>query len=339
MSAPPIPTFNRRTLLATAGVVAALVAAPVIVPSATAASHASEISLADHQARLKSAAVADGTVRYLDLGPADGRAVMLLHGIPTSSYLWRHVAPVLAERGYRVLAPDVLGAGASDKPKGAGIYSSDKQAERLFAVADAAGVETFVPVLHDVGGMIGWEMVIADPARLDGLVATNTLIELNGVTPSPTVMTIMGGQATPDAVFGKLDDPVFATQATREWLDQGWVGSPAPDALVEAYAADLRDGGAAPYAAFFSEVVPRFMSTGEQRTEALSKFGKPTAIVFGERDGFFDADTVIPDLQAALGTPDANVTRIPDAGHFTPERTPDALVAAIDAFMKTLPAN
>ena len=338
MSAPPTSAFSRRILLATVGVLAALVAAPVIVPDAAAASHAPEVSLADHQARLKSAAVADGTVRYLDLGPADGRAVMLLHGIPTSSYLWRHVAPVLAERGYRVLAPDVLGAGASDKPAGAGIYASDKQAERLFAVADAAGVETFVPVLHDVGGMIGWEMVADDPARLEGLVALNTLIGLEGVTPSPTVMTVMGGQAA-DAVFGRLDDPAFATKATREWLDQGWIGGPAPDALVETYASDLRDGGAAPYAAFFSEAVPRFMGTTEQRTAALAAFEKPTAIVFGERDGFFDADTVVPALQEALGTPDANVTLLPDAGHFTPERTPEALADAIDAFMRTLPAN
>ena len=332
---------GRRAFLATAAVLASIVAVPVVAPNlgaAPALAKSSVPSMVEHQARLKSVATADGTVRYLDLGPTDGAAIMLLHGIPTSSYLYRDVAARLAERGYRVLAPDQLGMGASDKPSGQGIYGADRHAKRMLAVADAAGVESFVPVLHDVGGMVGWEMVMAKPDRLAGLVALNTMIDLNGVRPAAMVMEIMGGQKTPDQVFGDLSDPAVARASTKQWLDQGWVDGAAPDALVDTYAKDL-EGGAAAYVSFMTEAVPRFMGTGEQRVAALEDFDKPTAIVFGTQDRYFDHTVVVPALKSALGTPDANVTLVPEAGHFVPEHAPDKVVEAIDAFMKTLAAD
>ena len=294
-----------------------------------------EISYDDHAARLERIAVDGGTLAYMDIGPEDAPALLLIHGVPTSSYLFREVGPMIAEGGYRVIAPDLLGAGASDKPVEPGVYASDRQAARLVELMDAEGLNGAVVVLHDVGGVTGWQLLQNAPDRIDGLVVTNTVNGMQGVTPAPMVTPIMSGQATPRDVFGGLGDGDAALDATREWMDMGYPGEEtAPDALVEIYAGPLRDGGAEAYVQFFEAAIPAFMGGEAARRDAQAAFDGPTAIVFGTQDKYFDADVIVPDFQAALGTPDEAITLIPEAGHFLQEQTPEAYADAILAFME-----
>lgn len=289
---------------------------------------------ADHLASLDRVKLDGNTLAYLDLGASDAPAVMLIHGIPTSSYLFRDVAPQIAAAGYRVIAPDLMGFGASDKPADPAAYATEARSARLFALADHLGIENFALVLHDVGGITGWQMVEDAPDRLTAVVATNTMAGLAGVTPAPAVIKIMSQQATPQEVFAPMATSEGAEALALMWLEQGWFGpGSVPASETTVYAADTK-GASIVYETFFEQAVPAFMMGEEARNVALAAFGGPTAIIFGEQDAYFDADVVVVDLQARLGTPDANITRISDAGHYLQAQAPEAYVSALTGFLK-----
>ena len=111
---------------------------------------------------------------YVDAGPTDGEPILLVHGVPTSSWSYRHLIALLSKRGFRVIAPDNLGFGNSSKPDSRDVYRLDRQAARLLALMEHLGVPTWTQVLHDVGGPITWEMMIAEPGRIERLVLLNT---------------------------------------------------------------------------------------------------------------------------------------------------------------------
>lgn len=101
-----------------------------------------------------------------DLGPADGEAVILLHGWPQTKAAWSGVAPVLAQRGYRVLAPDQRGYSPGARPKGRRQYAMELLVGDVLALADEAGVERFHVVGHDWGGAVAWACGMWHPERL-----------------------------------------------------------------------------------------------------------------------------------------------------------------------------
>ncbi|MEM9195034.1 MAG: haloalkane dehalogenase [Myxococcota bacterium] len=111
-----------------------------------------------HVESLSYATVEGQTMAYLEAGDPADPPVIMLHGIPTSSMVFRDVVPPVAAAGYRVIAPDLLGFGESDKPD-APTYSLADHARRIFALADELGMTDFVLLVHDIGGFVGWEML------------------------------------------------------------------------------------------------------------------------------------------------------------------------------------
>jgi haloalkane dehalogenase len=107
-------------------------------------------------------------------GPQDGRAVLLLHGEPTWSYLYRHVTDVLVAAGLRAVAIDMVGFGRSDKPTRIADHSYARHVAWMRQAVDALGLRDAVLLGQDWGGLIGLRLVAAEPARWAGLVAANT---------------------------------------------------------------------------------------------------------------------------------------------------------------------
>ncbi|MDT7725016.1 MAG: haloalkane dehalogenase [Actinomycetota bacterium] len=118
-----------------------------------------------------------GTIRvaYVESGPADGPPVLLLHGEPSWSFLYRKMMPVLAAAGLRAIAPDLVGFGRSDKPGNMIDHSYARHVEWMralaFDVLDLHGVTLFG---QDWGGLIGLRLVAENPERFAGVVASNT---------------------------------------------------------------------------------------------------------------------------------------------------------------------
>lgn len=109
------------------------------------------------------------TLAVLDEG--EGTPVLLLHGFPDSSHLWRHQIPALTAAGFRAIAPDLRGFGQSDRPEGVEDYRVTRSVADLVAVLDALGLERAHVVGHDWGAAVAWALASFVPERVDRLVA------------------------------------------------------------------------------------------------------------------------------------------------------------------------
>ena len=114
-------------------------------------------------------------VHYLDEGPADAQRVFLcLHGQPTWSYLYRRMIPVFTEAGGRVVAPDLLGFGKSDKPADDAAYTFTFHREMLCQLVERLDLRNIVLVVQDWGGLLGLTLPMQAPQRYAGLLIMNT---------------------------------------------------------------------------------------------------------------------------------------------------------------------
>jgi haloalkane dehalogenase len=111
---------------------------------------------------------------YVQDGPADGPVVLLLHGEPSWSYLYRWMIPPLAAEGFRVLAPDLIGFGRSDKPADRAAYSYDRHVGWVVSLLDALRLDDITLFGQDWGGLIGLRIVGEQPERFRAVVAANT---------------------------------------------------------------------------------------------------------------------------------------------------------------------
>lgn len=129
-------------------------------------------------------------IHHVEAGPENGPLVLLMHGQPTWSFLYRRMIPVLVERGMRVMAPDLVGFGRSDKPSERDDYTYQRQVDWLGAWLRSNAVVHATLVGQDWGGLIGLRMAAADPARFDRIVAANTGLPLPMDVPDETVKRI-----------------------------------------------------------------------------------------------------------------------------------------------------
>jgi haloalkane dehalogenase len=124
---------------------------------------------------------------YVEAGPAGGRPVILLHGEPTWSFLYRKLLPVLAAAGLRAIAPDMIGFGRSDKPTDIAAHSYAAHVSWMrSALFDALDLRHVILVGQDWGGLIGLRLVADQPERFAGVVASNTGLP-TGLTRMPAV--------------------------------------------------------------------------------------------------------------------------------------------------------
>jgi pimeloyl-ACP methyl ester carboxylesterase len=110
---------------------------------------------------------------YREAGPADAPAVVLLHGFPTSSFMFRDLIPMLADR-YHVIAPDHLGFGLSDAPPaGEFAYSFDALAGLTAGLLDQLGVTRYAMYVQDYGAPVGWRLALNSPAAVSAIISQN----------------------------------------------------------------------------------------------------------------------------------------------------------------------
>jgi haloalkane dehalogenase len=209
----------------------------------------------------------------------DGDPVVLMHGIPVSSFLYRKVVPLLAERGLRGVAFDLPGLGLAEKPAGFD-YSWSGLGRWTGEAIDALGIERCHLVLHDIGGPIGLEWALRNRERIRSLTVLDTLIDVEHFRRVWT----MDLAAPP--VIGPLWVATIRPPVAR-WLFymQGIADrSATPAHEIDAHIALLhRDGGGRSFRA----IVRGFELTAEKErlyVEGLRQAGWPATIVWGDRD-------------------------------------------------------
>lgn len=125
-------------------------------------------------------------MHFVDEGPADAAPVIMLHGEPSWSYLYRHMIPVVAEAGYRVLAPDLIGFGKSDKPTDVGDYSYRKHMDWLTQWIDSLNLHNITLVCQNWGSLLGLRLAAEHHRRFSRIIVGNGMLP-TGDTPTPVV--------------------------------------------------------------------------------------------------------------------------------------------------------
>ncbi|ACL63935.1 alpha/beta hydrolase fold protein [Anaeromyxobacter dehalogenans 2CP-1] len=168
----PIPPTRRPARPLAAALLAALALAPAALPSRTAAASAGPATGAV-QVRYRTANIDGVEVFYREAGRPGAPAILLLHGFPTSSHMFRNLIPALADR-YHVIAPDYPGFGHSAMPaRDAFSYTFDRYAQVVEALTERLGLRRYALYVMDYGAPVGFRLATAHPERVTALVVQN----------------------------------------------------------------------------------------------------------------------------------------------------------------------
>ena len=132
------------------------------------------ISIIDYPFKPNYLTIGDTRIHYLDEGPKDGKIIYLLHGEPAWSYLFRKMIPPLTEAGYRVIAPDMVGFGKSDKYISINDYSHQMHVDKMTQLIVQLDLKNITAHVHDWGGLVGLRVVAEEPERFSRIIASNT---------------------------------------------------------------------------------------------------------------------------------------------------------------------
>jgi len=267
---------------------------------------------------LKTVEVDGLTVAYREAG--SGPAVVLLHGWPTSSLLWRNVMPAVA-RGNRVIAPDLPGFGASDKPPGVR-YGFDFFERAIDGLLERLGVDRVGLAVHDLGGPIGLHWALRNRDRVGALALLNTLVYPDF---HPSVFEFIENCANPEKRDG------FTSAESLTGLLRAGVGD--PDRITPELAAAMVEPYATPGArrALADAGIGLELPGWHEIEQGLPGLEVPVRIVYGERDAFLP-DVAETMARVARDLPQAQVTTLPDAGHFLQEDAPEEVGELLAAF-------
>jgi haloalkane dehalogenase len=247
-------------------------------------------------------------LRLAHLDEGDGPPVVLLHGEPTWSFLWRKVIGPLVEAGHRCLAPDLPGFGRSDKPTDIGWYTYERHTAAVTAWLEALDVQGATLVVHDWGGPIGLRVAVEQPERVGRLVILDTGLFTGQQRMSDAWLAFR------DFVARTEDVPVGLLVRRACHRDPG-------DLVIGAYDAPFPDAAAKAGARAFPLILPTSPEQtgareGARVLEALRADARPKLMMWA------DSDPVLPletgrHFAASLGGELAHV--IGGAGHFLQE--------------------
>lgn len=260
-----------------------------------------------------------GDIAYLRQG--QGPALILVHGIPSSSYLWRDVIGPLAGT-FDVLAPDLLGYGDSDKRLDADL-SIAAQARYMVAFMESLGIHQAAFVGHDIGGGVTQLIAVDEPQRAARLILIDSVVDNNW--PVPDIARLK--EPVWDQIMVNLD----LRKGLRKGLEDGIVTpGRVTDDLVDEWTRPFQDlGGRRAYLRAARALSNRDLTS---RSKHIEEIQSPTLVLWGANDKFLEprwADTLKHKLR------DTTVEMIEPGGHFLPLDRPDAVVEAIMRFLAT----
>ena len=288
------------------------------------------MNYSQHCARQHALETDGGTIAYVDEG--QGPVILLLHGFPTSSWLFRNVIPILATIGFRVIAPDMLGYGNSAKPNDPALLSTERQTRRILVLMQALGIHTWTQVCHDLGGPWTWELIDLEPQHLRKLVISNTTAYLDGWHP-PAQVRMM---STPiGAILLKLLTSKRLGPRLSQSMFADFVGHPEnlTPSVVEGYWMPMH-AGATRTVRYFSQSIQTLADHFPRYQAALKRLEIPAMLIWGRSDQALDCEVMTGQFARDLRIPKEQIHIFEDAKHFLWEDYPRECADLIARFAK-----
>jgi haloalkane dehalogenase len=282
--------------------------------------------------------IGDYRIHYLDEGPADAPPVLLIHGEPTWSYLFRKMIPILTAAGHRVIAPDLVGFGKSDKPADESDYSYQMQVDVMVEFTQRLNLTEATFFGQDWGGLVGLRVVSAEPDRFARVVVSNT-----GMPAASGFQGWIGYPMFKLAVWWAGDITFEELQAEvtfPRWVAYSYTVDDLPigeimnfmggdSAVVAAYEAPFPEQRYKAGAQIMPYLVPSQLRENEDAWAVFEAWDKPFLVAFSDSDpitrgGYQTFLNRVPTAQ--------NIT-IEGAGHFVQEDAGPELAELINTFI------
>jgi len=268
-------------------------------------------------------------MHYLDEGDKDGPIVLLLHGEPSWSFLYRKMIPVLSKNGFRSVAPDLIGFGKSDKLTDKKAYSYQNHLKWLSSFIEIMDLRNIILFCQDWGGLLGLRIITEMNSRFSMVIASNTTLP-TGDFPMPESFMQWRefSQSSPKFNIGKI-------------LDMGTIQD-LSDEVIEAYNAPFPSEEYKAGARIFPTLVPTEHDDPEAHNNRMAwkdlmKWEKPFLTIFGSGDPIMKgAEKTFQKLIPGAKNQNHSIL---DAGHFIQEEKGEELAELIVEFYKKNTTN
>ena len=271
------------------------------------------------------------SVFYRESGPTNAPVVLLLHGFPTSSAMYRNLIPRLSDR-YRVIAPDYIGFGLSSAPPADRFeYTFDRLTDITWAFLRTIGVDRFAMVAQDYGAPIGWRLLLRSPGRVTAVISQNGNAYEDGFIDSFWApiwrYTADRNPADEESLREALTEDVIRWQYVHGLDDPSVVD---PDTWLRDAASMARPGSVEAQLALFADYASN-RTLYPRLHEALRVHPIPVLAIWGARDEIFGPDGA---RAFARDVDDVRIELVPDGGHFLLESHLDDVAPRMADFLR-----
>jgi haloalkane dehalogenase len=268
-------------------------------------------------------------IHYVDEGPSKAQPVLLMHGEPSWSYLYRKMIPIIVDAGFRAVAPDLVGFGRSDKPADRKNYTYQRHVDWMQGLLDKTDLQRITLVCQDWGGLIGLRLVVQNPARFSRVVVANTGLPTGDNPISDAFLNWRKfSQETPEFKVGEI-------------IAMSNINDPLAKEVIAAYDAPFPDDTYKEGARIFPSLVPispddPASKANREAWKVLSRFENPFVTMFSDGDPITRGGERI--FQKLVpGAKDQPHTIIKGGGHFLQENRGKEFAQAVVDFISRTP--
>ncbi len=282
--------------------------------------HKQALQYFDHQ---------DGKIAYIDQG--QGPCILLIHGVPTSSWLYRNIISILVNRGYRVVAPDMLGFGSSEKPAGYEIYSYENTGKRIHALMQHLNITSWTHVCHDGGGLWTWAMMQQNASPINRLILLNTIVYKEGFKPPIRFEQGFIAKKYSSLYSSKLGQSIVLNPTFKNGVNNKSI---IDNEVLGGYKKPLLKNGHYAMYYFFTQTCNRL----EDYRGLHRLLNIPTCIIWGKKDNILVWEKIKNQVLDNFNLKNEDI-HVLDAKHFIQEEHPEQIAGIINEFVQKLLKN